>query len=189
MGDTAQKKIYTEADYENWSGDERVELINGQILMMAPPSTVHQRISAFLSNEIYNYLKSKKKNGPCEVFTAPFDVRLEMENRSAARVQPDISVICDPSKLTERGYNGSPEMVIEITSPSNASRDYITKADLYQRAKVREYWIVNPESKSISIYKLDQDGEYNQIRQYTFQDTVGAGVIAGLEIDFSRIEV
>jgi Uma2 family endonuclease len=104
-----------------------VELINGQILMMAPPSTVHQRISAFISNEIFNYLRSK--NGPCEVFTAPFDVRLEMENRSAVRVQPDISVICDQSKLTERGCNGSPEMVIEITSPSNASWDYITKAE------------------------------------------------------------
>ena len=135
----AQAKIYTEEDYYNLPENVRAELIEGKLIYnQAAPSRIHQAILMELSGTIRDYLKSK--SGTCRVYPAPFAVKL-MENRKTI-VEPDISVICDKSKLTDRGCTGAPDWIIEIVSPSNSSHDYILKLNLYANAGVREYWIV-----------------------------------------------
>lgn len=141
----AEKKetIFTYADYLTWDEDERIELIDGEAVMMAPPSTSHQLISGELFRQLANFLEGKK----CLAIPAPFAVRLferEGDTPSNVRtvVEPDISVICDRNKLDAHGCKGAPDMVIEILSPSNRRHDRLVKLDLYQRAGVREYWIV-----------------------------------------------
>ena len=120
----ARANIYTEEDYYNLPENVRAELIDGQIYYMSAPSRIHQRILMFLSNTIFNYLNSKK--GPCEVYPAPFAVRLFSED-DKNMVEPDISVICDPHKLNEKGCTGAPDWIIEIVSSSSRRMDYFTK--------------------------------------------------------------
>ena len=127
---------------------QRAELIDGVIYDMSPPSVQHQRVSNYLSTEINLYIRSKK--GSCEVFSAPFAVFLNADDKTY--VEPDISVICDKNKLNERGCNGSPDWIVEIVSPSSKHTDYVLKLLKYRNAGVREYWIVDPIWKSISVY-------------------------------------
>ena len=150
----AHANIYTEDDYYNLPENVRAELIDGQIYYMSAPSKIHQEILMFLSKTIANYIDSKK--GPCKVYPAPFAVKLFVDdNRTVA--EPDISVICDPNKLTDRGCTGAPDWIVEIVSPSNSSHDYIRKLNLYADAGVREYWIVNPMNQSMYVYFLEDD--------------------------------
>jgi len=147
MDNTAKNKIYTYADYLNFPEGENVEIISGHIFNMSPaPSRIHQKIIMELAAEIRNYIKSN--NGSCEVYPAPFDVVLKNDDEEASNskniVQPDISVICDKDKLTDKGCTGSPDMIVEVVSPYNPSSDYVRKLNLYEQFKVREYWIVNP---------------------------------------------
>ena len=154
---------YTKEDYYALPEGSRVELINGEIYNMSPaPLRIHQRISFRLSQSIGNFIDTNK--GTCEVYTAPFDVELS-ENTV---VQPDISVICDPNKLTKKGCTGSPDWIIEITS-NNEVHDYITKLNLYQSYGVREYWIVNPKNDSVVVYIFDDD---IHIEKYDFSETI-----------------
>jgi Uma2 family endonuclease len=146
-------KTYSYADYLLWQFQERVELIKGFILKMSPaPSLAHQRISNNVSYELNNYFKRK----PCDVFVAPFDVRLPIASakKDSTVVQPDLCIICDESKLDARGCNGTPDLMIEIISSSNSKHDVHTKFNLYQEAGVKEYWIIEPNDKIILVYTL-----------------------------------
>lgn len=176
-----QIKTYTEEDYYNLPEDVRAELINGQFYDMSAPSRIHQEILMELSATIRNYIKSK--GGSCRVYPAPFAVNLLNDKKNI--VEPDISVICDTDKLTDKGCSGAPDWIIEIVSPSNPSHDYITKLGLYHDAGVREYWIVDPQSKYIHVYNM----ETGNLDVYSFNDTVKAGIYEDLLIDFSSIDL
>jgi Uma2 family endonuclease len=146
-------KQYSYSDYLKWQFQERVELIKGFILKMSPaPSMVHQRISNNLSFELNNYFKRKS----CDVFVAPFDVRLPIPSakKDSTVVQPDLCVICDESKLDARGCNGTPDLMVEIISQNNSKHDVHTKFNLYQEAGVKEYWILEPNDKILLVYTL-----------------------------------
>ena len=158
---------------------KRAELIDGVIYDMAPPSFQHQKISGELHTIINNYIKSKR--GLCEVITAPFAVFLNANNTTY--VEPDISVICDKNKLTEKGCNGAPDWIIEIVSPSSKKIDYMIKLFKYCNAGVREYWIVDPLKERITVYNF----ETNDNEEYSFTDCVKVGIYEDLEIDFSNI--
>lgn len=176
-----QKQVCTEADYYALPEDVRAELIDGQIYYQAAPSRVHQEILSGLHATIYNYLKSK--NGPCKVYPAPFAVKLK-EGRKTI-VEPDISVICDRNKLTDRGCTGAPDWIIEIVSPSNSSHDYLRKLNLYAVAGVREYWIVNPMKQTVLVYHLEETSF--ELNTYTFQDKIKVNIYDDLWIDFREI--
>lgn len=158
---------------------QRAELIDGVIYDMSPPSFRHQKILSFLHIEIGNYIRSK--NGSCEVLPAPFAVFLNTDDKTY--VEPDISVICDPSKLNDRGCNGAPDWIIEIVSPSSKKIDYMIKLFKYCSAGVREYWIVDPLKEQIRVYNF----ETNDNEDYTFADCVKVGIYEDLEIDFSKL--
>jgi Uma2 family endonuclease len=152
-----ENPYYTYADYLAWDENERYEIIDGEAFMMATPNRIHQEISGALFAAIYNYLEGKS----CKVYAALFSVRLfPVENESDGTVvEPDITVVCDPSKLDDRGCNGAPDLVIEILSPSNTRHDRIVKFNKYREAGVREYWIADPEEKVLSVHVL-KDGCY-----------------------------
>ena len=177
----AEKKetIFTYADYLTWDEDERIELIDGEAVMMAPPSTSHQIISMEISRQLANFLEGKK----CLAIPAPFAVRLfEREGDPPANVrtvvEPDISVICDRNKLDAHGCKGAPDMVIEILSPSNRRHDRLVKLDLYQRAGVREYWIVDPVKELTVVYRFEKE----TMEEFAFGEDVPAGIYEDLLI-------
>lgn len=162
-------KSCTSEDYWNLPEGKRAELINGQLYAMAPPSRIHQKLITELTSEIRNYLKAHK--GSCEVYPAPFAVDLESNERTW--VEPDISVICDKNKLTDRGCKGAPDWIIEIVSPASQKTDYQIKLFKYRTAGVREYWIVNPMKKSILIYDLEHE---EHTGQYGFDDILQVNI-------------
>ena len=142
-----QPKLYTTEDIYALPEGTRAELIDGQLYYMAPPNRRHQKLSGELFIAISNYIKSN--NGSCESYIAPFAVFLNADNRNY--VEPDISVICDRNKLTDKGCNGAPDWIIEIVSPGSRRTDYFTKLFKYRTAGVREYWIVDPEKNRINV--------------------------------------
>ncbi|MDE5696800.1 MAG: Uma2 family endonuclease [Lachnospiraceae bacterium] len=178
-----REKYCTVEDYYNMPDDIRAELIDGEIVYMASPSRIHQKILGELHFAILNYIKTK--GGKCEVYPAPFGVQLD-ENEDTV-LEPDISVICDPDKLNDRGCLGAPDWIIEIASPSNPKNDYITKLNLYSNAHVREYWIVDPENNGIHVYSMD--GDKFAVNAYTFQDIVKVGIYEDLYIDFASLDL
>ena len=174
-----QREDYTVEDIYALPEGTRAELIDGQIYYMAPPSRRHQNLLFSISRVIADYID--QKGGSCEVDIAPFAVFLNENDKNY--VEPDISVICDTSKLNDRGCNGAPDWIIEIVSPASRKMDYFTKLFKYRTAGVREYWIVDPLKNLILIYNFDtSDSE-----QYIFADTVKAGIYEDLYLDFSRI--
>lgn len=175
-----QKTYHTVEDFYNMPEDIRAELIDGEIVYMASPSRLHQDISHELDFAITSYIKSK--GGNCRVYPAPFGVQLHKDEDTV--LEPDISVICDPDKLTARGCVGAPDWIIEIVSPSNPGHDYITKLGLYHDSGVREYWIVDAQSKYILVYNMEND----TLDIYSFSDTVKAGIYEDLYIDFSSLD-
>lgn len=146
---------------------------------MAPPARKHQRIAGEIFAVIREYINAH--NGSCEVDIAPFAVFLDKDD--ANYVEPDISVICDPNKLTDKGCSGTPDWIIEIVSPGSRRMDYFTKLFKYLAAGVREYWIVDPDKKSIIVY----DFQSEDIMDYTFSDSIKAGIYDDLYVDFSAI--
>lgn len=174
MDAVKKEEIYTIDDIYALPDGERAELIEGKIYYMAPPSWKHQRISSYLHNEIYNYIKDN--HGKCEVLAAPFAVFLN--NDDINYVEPDISVICDRSKLDEKGCHGAPDWVIEIVSQSSKPRDYMTKLFKYRTAGVREYWIVDPKKLMVSVYGFEKD----VVEQYNFGEDVPVGIYEGFSI-------
>lgn len=169
-----KEEIYTIDDIYALPDGERAELIDGEIYYMAPPSWTHQRMSSYLHNEIYNFIKDNQ--GECEAVAAPFAVFLN--NDDINYVEPDISVICDRSKLDEKGCHGAPDWIIEIVSQSSKSRDYMTKLFKYRTAGVREYWIVDPEKQMVSVYGFEKD----MVEQYSFSEDVPVGIYEGFSI-------
>ena len=180
----AHANIYTEDDYYNLPENVRAELIDGQIYYMSAPSRIHQEILMFLSKTIANYIDSKK--GPCKVYPAPFAVKLFSEDDKNV-VEPDISVICDPNKLTDRGCTGAPDWITEIVSSGNSSHDYVRKLNLYMDAGVREYWIVDPIKKTVFVYHLEETKF--EAAAYTFQDKIKVNIYDDLWIDFTELEL
>lgn len=176
-----QKLPYTEDDYYALPEDVRAELINGQIYYQAAPGYQHQKILGNVYAAIHTCIKSK--NGPCEVLPAPFAVRLFDDRKTI--VEPDISVICDPGKITDNGCSGAPDWVIEIVSPGNSSHDYVRKLNLYLDAGVREYWIVNPMKEIVFVYHLEETKF--EVSSYTFQDRVKVNIYDDLWIDFQDV--
>jgi Uma2 family endonuclease len=180
--------IYSYADYLTWNLAERVELIKGKIFKMSPaPSVLHQQVSGAIFGEVRNYLKGK----PCQVFHAPFDVRLpkisNIDEQADTVVQPDITVVCDESKLDAKGCNGAPDLVVEIISPSSANKDLHEKYDQYEDAGVKEYWVVYPAEGSISQFVLNANGKYQAKRPYTFIDEIESIAIPGLIVTLDDI--
>ena len=175
-----QKLTYTEADYYALPEDVRAELIDGQIYYQAAPSRIHQRLLGKIHQRIANYIDSK--SGSCEVYTAPFAVKLWEDRKTI--VEPDISVICDPSKLTDQGCTGAPDWIIEIVSPGNSSHDYIRKLNLYADAGAQEYWIVNPMKKAVQVYSFE--GNENS-ELYSFEDEIPVQIFQGLTIKISEL--
>ena len=184
-------KTYTYKDYILYDENERIEIIKGEIINMSPaPSRIHQKIILKLSTQIENYIASS--NVSCEVYPSPFDVILKNDDEEVINskniVQPDLSVICDKIKLTDKGCTGSPDMIVEVVSPFNPSNDYVRKLNLYEMFKVKEYWIINPMRKNILVYTLTENG-YDAPISYTFDDKVKVNIYDNLEIDFTSIDL
>jgi Uma2 family endonuclease len=169
-----------------------VELIRGKVFRMSPaPSRKHQVVSMRLQNKIFTFLEGKK----CQVYSAPFDVRLSVDNSSEEGdysdtvVQPDICVICDVEKLTDQGCTGAPDWIIEILSPGSSHKDLNEKFEVYQSAGVKEYWIVHPLDKTVLTYFLNEDGKYQGTRPqpYSGGDTVQSTTLPSLSIALSWV--
>ncbi len=179
-----QVKLYSEDDYYNLPEDVRAELIEGNLIYnQAAPSMIHQTILSESHTVINNYIKSK--GGSCRVYPAPFAVKLREDQKTI--VEPDISVICDKNKLTDRGCTGAPDRIIEIVSPSDPSHDYILKLNLYADAGVKEYWIVDPAKQSVFVYFLEE-GHFNA-EAHTFHDHIKANIYDDLFIDFAGSDI
>ena len=183
-------KKYTYADYLTWFDDKRRELYNGFIKMMTPaPAMRHQAVLTSLVLEFGNFLK-KKKN--CSVFPAPFDVRLAKKDKSAENIytvlQPDLTIVCDPKKLDDKGCIGAPDMVIEITSPSTAKKDITEKFAIYEESGVKEYWIVHPHEQTVSVFLLDEKSKYQLKKMYAGDAKIEVNIFKGeLIIDLLEI--
>ena len=182
----AQRKetdYYTYSDVLEWDEGFRAELLDGEIMMMAPPSRVHQGIITQLMLQIGNYLQGKK----CKIYPAPFAVRLfpRKDHSDDVVFEPDIVVVCDTEKLDEKGCNGPPDLVIEIISPSSAKYDRVYKFRKYQKAGVREYWIVDPETKSVQVCILENDRYVMTVYDETEKALVS--VLDGCEIDLQAV--
>jgi len=167
---------------ENKPENERYELIAGKISLMASPTSRHQRILLFLGRKLGDYLDGK----PCEPFIAPLDVVLFKKDKTKAKnvFQPDVFVVCDPKKITEKRIYGAPDFVVEIISPSNSENDYYYKLPLYMKYGVREYWIIDPATKTVIVHI---NGEEVKTHRYTFEDKVKVGIFKDLEIDFKEL--
>lgn len=176
-----KEQVYTIDDIYNLPEGTRAELIDGQIYYMAPPSRIHQEISGTLYRKIANYIESKK--GSCKVYIAPFAVFLNENDTNY--VEPDISVICDKNKLTDKGCTGAPDWIIEIVSPGSRRMDYFIKLFKYRSAGVREYWIVDPAKNRVTVWNFETDNTDD----FTFSDQVKAGIYSDLVIDFSQIQL
>jgi Uma2 family endonuclease len=178
-------QLFTYADYKGWelAEGERFELIYGEAYGMSAPNARHQEILVEISTQFHNYLRGK----PCKVYPAPFDVRLfYKENESDDTVvQPDITVICDEKKRGYEGCRGAPDLVIEILSPSNTAIEMERKLKLYQEAGVREYWIVDPENKGLTVYRF-QEGA---ILTYTYKRDalVPVGIFPDLSVSLEQV--
>ena len=172
-----KEEVYTIEDIYALPNGERAELIDGKIYYMAPPNTKHQTLVMDLSYQIKDYIKYNK--GECSVFPAPFAVFLNENDKNY--VEPDISVICDQSKLTDKGCNGAPDWIIEIVSPSSKRMDYLIKLFKYRNAGVKEYWIVDSEKDRITVYNFVHD----TIEEYAFGDDVPAGIYEDFSIKVS----
>jgi len=185
-----ESKRYTYADYLTWLDDKRRELINGFIHLMSAPMRRHGRISVKLSSWINTFIENKKVK--CHVYHAPFDVRLPKNNETADNkifdvVQPDICVICDLSKLDEKGCIGAPDLVVEVLSPSTLKYDWNYKFNLYEAAGVREYWIVDPNAKVVNVFLLQSDGKYDLGTIYACNQKAPVHIFDGLEIDLNEL--
>lgn len=175
-----QLEFITLEEYESLPEDKHIEVFEGIIYDMASPSRIHQALITDLLTTFYTYIK--KKNGDCEVLPAPFDVILS--KKPLTIVQPDIMIVCDKNKLDEQRCNGAPDFIIEIVSPSNPSDDYIKKAYYYKNYGVREYWIVDPRRKTVTVNYFEK----NEVSiQLSFESAIKVNIYDDLYINFSDI--
>jgi len=176
-----EDKGYTYEDYALWDDDIRYELIDGIAYAMASPSRLHQKTSGKLFTQFSNFLKGKS----CEVYHAPFDVRLNFNTFDNTVLQPDLLVVCDESKLNDKNVVGAPDMVIEILSSSNTRHDTVIKFRLYQMAGVREYWIVDPARKIVEVYILKNLKYVRRI--YSHDDIIPVHILKGCHINLADV--
>ena len=180
-------KHYTYKDYLTWPDDERCEIIDGVVYMMTPaPILAHQDVAG----EIFYQAKQALRGKTCRALIAPLDVRLpcnnDAEEDSDIVVQPDVMVVCDPSKLDRRGVRGAPDWVVEVLSPKSASRDQIEKRRIYERHGVLEYWLVHPTDRILTIYRL-QNGEYGKPDIFALQGSTPVSVLPDISIDWDAL--
>ena len=182
--ETLSEKHYTYEDYLELSKNDRIELIDGKIYKLPLPNRVHQDISQAIEKQFMVFLADK----PYKMYHAPFRVRLfDQQDTVTDVVEPDISVICDLEKLDDDGCNGAPDLIIEILSRSSAIHDKWVKFKLYERAKVREYWIVDPLNDAVEVYLLDEEGLWVINEVYTHKDKAKVTVLPDCEIDLSTV--
>lgn len=188
MAVPAEKKMkYTLADCLAWEEGTRGEIIDGEAVMMAPPSTAHQLISMELARQLANFLEGRK----CRVLPAPFAVRLferagDKPEDVQTVVEPDLSVVCDSAKLDKYGCRGAPDLVVEVLSPSTQRHDRLVKLDLYQRAGVLEYWIVSPEEQTVQVLLL-RGGLLLPHELYGPEDIAKVNVLEGCFVELSKV--
>jgi Uma2 family endonuclease len=197
---TERAERYSYRDYLSWPEGERVELIEGVPYAMSPaPRREHQRLVSELNRQLANALH----DAPCEVYPAPFDVKLsrEEEDERPTVVQPDLTVVCDPAKLTEQGVTGAPDLVVEIVSPDSGFHDRVwseaalparpcilgRKFDLYRGAGVREYWIVDPDERVVEVYRLASDGSYRRVGAFGDADTITSEAVDAVLVDLAEL--
>lgn len=176
----AKIPMHTEEEYYGLPETVRAELIDGEFYDMSAPSRIHQEVVNFFITEINLFIRSK--NGPCRVYPAPFAVKLAKNKRTI--VEPDISVICDPGKLTDKGCTGAPDWIVEVISPNNPAHDYVRKLNLYADAGVREYWIIDPLGKEVSVYFFEKSPFPVS---YTFDDRIKVNIYDDLWIDLKKL--
>ncbi len=185
-------KRYTYADYLTWQLDEMVELIRGKVFRMSPaPGRLHQEISSSLLRILLPFFSQSV----CHIYHAPFDVRLPLppEHKEADKistvVQPDICVVCDESKLDDRGCKGAPDWIIEILSPGTSKKDLTDKYDIYEHSGVREYWIVHPQDATVIPYRLDEKGRYQLLRNTPFAkgESIPVGIFPELVVELEEV--
>ncbi|MCI9097981.1 MAG: Uma2 family endonuclease [Lachnospiraceae bacterium] len=184
----AEKTRYTFADVLSWDEDERIEIIDGEAFMMATPSRIHQEISGELFRQLANFLEGKQ----CRVYPAPFGVRLFARDGDGPEdvdtlVEPDISVVCDRSKLDQHGCKGAPEMVIEILSPSTLRHDRLVKLNLYDQAGVLEYWIVDPQNRAVQVFRRDGGAALRICEEYGHTQVAKVSVLDGCFLELSKV--
>ncbi|MVN20575.1 Uma2 family endonuclease [Mucilaginibacter sp. HMF7410] len=188
LSDLDFDKTYTYADYLQWTFEDRLEILKGKLFKMTPaPGRFHQRLSGILFKKFSIFLERK----PCHVYSAPFDVRFSRKNASDETIttvlQPDISVICDLSKLDDRGCIGTPDIVVEILSPGNNKKELRNKYEIYEEAGVQEYWIVWPVSQSFLKYTLNEAGKYIPSKVLTSGDEVTTPVLPGFVLNLEEV--
>ena len=182
-----KEKHYTYADYLTWPDDARYELIDGEAFLMAPaPLIEHQEVAG----DVYHQLRNQLDGKPCRPYIAPVDVRLPRADEADAAidtvVQPDVLVVCDPAKIDRRGVRGAPDWLLEVLSPSTAAHDQIAKRRTYERAGVREYWLVHPGDRTLTVYVLD-NGQYGRPDIYELKDETPIGVLPGVAIAWDAL--
>jgi Uma2 family endonuclease len=183
-------KKYSYADYLTWQFEQAVELIKGKILPMAAPNRKHQTISREIHGTMYIFFQ----NAPCEFFAAPFDVRLYDKKKSVNAnkdvytvVQPDLCIICDEAKLDDKGCIGAPDLIVEILSPGNSSKEMRTKKNLYAESGVREYWIIDPEHENAFQFLLENENTYSPPIIYVDEDILHCSIFPDLKIDLKKV--
>ena len=181
------EKHYTYADYLQWPDETRYELIDGEAFLMSPaPLVEHQEVAGELFRQLANQLDGQ----PCRPYIAPVDVRLPRKDEADAAidtvVQPDVLVVCDPHKIDRRGVRGAPDWVLEVLSPSTAAHDQIAKRRTYERAGVREYWLVHPGDRTLTVYVLE-NGQYGRPEIYELKDETPIGVLPGVSIAWDAL--
>ena len=182
-----KEQRYTYADYLQWPDDARYELIDGEAFLMAPaPLIEHQEIAG----DVYYQLRNQLDGQPCRPYIAPVDVRLPRKDEADTAidtvVQPDVLVVCDPAKIDRRGVRGAPDWLLEVLSPSTAAHDQIAKRRTYERAGVREYWLVHPGDRTLTVYLLD-NGQYGRPEIYELKDATPIGVLPGVSIAWDAL--
>ena len=182
--------VYTYADYLTWKFEQTVELIKGKIMPMAAPSRRHQAMSRDLSGVFYTHFKSHS----CRFYAAPFDVRLydRIKSNKANKevfsvIQPDLCIVCDLEKLDEKGCLGAPDLIIEILSPGNSSKEMKTKKLLYEESGVKEYLIFDPEHENVFQFHLNEKGFYDIQKIYVDDEILTSIIFPDLSIDLTEI--
>jgi len=187
-----EPQVITIAEYNIFreNSESILEYIDGIVYRIPSPSTKHQRISSRLHAKLFNFLEGKE----CEVFPAPFDIELRTvdddqgdQTEKTKVVVPDLSVICDKTGLGENKYVGSPELIIEIISPSNQAHDLVMKLNLYMQYGVKEYWIVNPLLNTVQIYVLNKEGQYDQVEVLKETGIVHSEVLKGFSMNLEEL--
>ena len=182
--------VYTYADYLTWQFEQAVELIKGKILPMAAPNRKHQRISRELTVLFHPLLQKSF----CDFYLAPFDVRLLDKKKSLKAnkdvytvIQPDLCVICDTSKLDDKGCIGAPDLIVEILSPGNSKKEMKIKKELYEQSGVREYWVIDPERETVFRYNLITEDKYGGAEVFVSDDTMPSVIFPEMNLDLEEV--